>query len=127
MKKHTAEERRDALEMMRKMGGKQTSASLRISESTLHRWRREAELKALLEPQNSAVEKEEESLQLDGAVAEEEHICEEFEVEKTDCNLSMPALDEAVATIELLSQENARLLKIIKHLRSVIRGMAEMG
>ena len=122
MKKYTPEQKQEALEMMRTMGTKYTSRTLKITDTTLYRWRREAELEPLLAP---TVPSEDSGAEL--PLLKE---CEEEREEETSIHESIPvrssALEEAVETISFLTQENARLMQIIKNLRSVIRGLAEV-
>ena len=56
MKKYTPEEKAQALDMMEKLGTKHTSQTFKITDTTLYRWRREAELAALIPPQMEAAE-----------------------------------------------------------------------
>lgn len=122
MKKYTPEEKQEALEMMRTMGTKYTSRTLKITDTTLYRWRREAELEPLIAPSAPSEDS--------GAELPLQTECEEKHEEEASIPEPIPvrssALEEAVETISFLTQENARLMQIIKNLRSVIRGMAEV-
>ena len=120
MKKYTPEEKQQALEMMRNMGTRYTSKTLKITDTTLYRWRREAELQPLLSP---SAQGEESGAELPTQPEDEENCEEEHSTAEA---IRSSALDEAVATIAFLTQENARLMQIIKNLRSVIRGLAEV-
>ena len=122
MKKYTPEEKQEALEMMRTMGTKYTSRTLKITDTTLYRWRREAELEPLIAP---SVPSEEGTSQLPLSLECDEEREDEASIAET-APVRSSALEEAVETISFLTQENARLMQIIKNLRSVIRGMAEV-
>ena len=123
MKKYTPEEKQQALEMMQSMGTKYTSKTLKITDTTLYRWRREAELQPLITP-SVALEGEENP---PGQMEEEIEEASSNDSKSTDCaTIRSSALDEALETIAFLTQENARLMQIIKSLRNVIRGMAEV-
>ena len=105
------------------MGTKYTSKTLKITDTTLYRWRREAELQPLITP-SVAVEGEENP---PGPMEEEIEEASSNDSKSTDCaTIRSSALDEALETIAFLTQENARLMQIIKSLRNVIRGMAEV-
>ena len=121
MKKYTPEEKQQALEMMRTMGTKYTSKTLKITDTTLYRWRREAELEPLITPAVTSEENVEEPRLL----TESDVNIEELTSSDTE-PVRSSALDEAVETISFLTQENARLMQIIKNLRSIIRGLAEV-
>ena len=125
MKKYTSEVKQNALAMMKTMGAKYTSNTLKIADCTLHRWRREAEIEALIAPITSCANENEERLMTTASVSEKPITCEETTLEQSDSHEDTSALDEAVQTIELLTRENAHLLKIIKQLRSVIKEMAD--
>ena len=123
MKKYTPEEKQQALEMMQSMGTKYTSKTLKITDTTIYRWRREAELQPLITP-SAAVEGEENP---PGPMEEEIEEASSNDSKSTACaTIRSSALDEALETIAFLTQENARLMQIIKSLRNVIRGMAEV-
>ncbi len=125
MKKYTLEERQSALAMMKTMGMNYTSTALKIAKGTLIRWRREAELETLISPINPCDDAKENTLPIT-VVEEETAVTEENTSKQKGRPLNTSALDEAAATIALLTHENARLVEIIKQLRSVIRGMTDV-
>ena len=121
MKKYTPEEKAQALDMMEKLGTKHTSQTLKITDTTLYRWRREAELAALIPPQMEDAEHVQE--QNPAEEAEKPSIAEAVEeakpVQHTD-----GLLQQALETIRCLDEENSRLIEMIQQLRTALRTLA---
>ena len=125
MKKYTPEEKAQALDMMEKLGTKHTSQTLKITDTTLYRWRREAELAALIPPQMEDAEHvqerhpAEESEKPTNGMQLLEAVEEAKPVQHTD-----GLLQQALETIRCLDEENSRLIKMIQQLRTALRTLA---
>ena len=120
MKKYTPEEKAQALDMMEKLGTKHTSQTLKITDTTLYRWRREAELAALIPPQME-----------DAEHVQEQNPAEEAESFRYICWLPRKPvqhtdglLQQALETIRCLDEENSRLIEMIQQLRTALRTLA---
>ena len=125
MKKYTPEEKAQALDMMEKLGTKHTSQTLKITDTTLYRWRREAELAALIPPQMEDAEHVQEQNPAEEAEKPTNgmHLLEAVEeakpVQHTD-----GLLQQALETIRCLDEENSRLIEMIQQLRTALRTLA---
>ena len=136
MRKYTPEERQAALEMASKQGVRPTAEALRMPMTTLCRWRRDAELKALIQQATPPAEetKNPEQLLNDlvGIVQEEAPEAAAEEVvpaempEPVNQQSSDKALVEALATIDALQQENSKLIEVIQKLRKALKGLVEV-
>ena len=132
MKKYSAEERQAALELVESQGIMHASKELQITDTTLRRWRHEAELQKLVSqfPRTETdVPQDDRGEQASSDVAEKQEVHEEPAQRSNDAGIAINrerALGEALATIDELQQENARLIAIIKQQRIAIRNLVEV-
>jgi len=150
MKRYTLDERKHAIDMLRSIGTTQTSERLGIPLTTLQRWRRDADLQALIEHSNIDIQSPGHDKEKPGRIGYAENTqhgvllaqvpsllvdetlpkeCEvddpNFQKTRTDpCNCR--ALEEAFSTIEALQLENARLLDLTRKLRTALKDLAEV-
>lgn len=125
MKKYTPEERAQALDMMEKLGTKHTSQTLNITDTTLYRWRREAELAALIPPQMEEIEQVQEQNPAEDADTSTNGIqLLEAPAETKPAQRTDGLLQQAFETIRCLNEENTRLVEMIQQLRTALRTLA---
>lgn len=125
MKKYTPEEKAQALDMMEKLGTKHTSQTLNITDTTLYRWRREAELAALIPPQaidTEQVQELEPSAETDAQASGIQLL--EAPEESKPMQRTDALLKQAFETIHCLNEENSRLIEMIQQLRTALRTLA---
>lgn len=118
MSKYTEEFRRDAIELMKKVGITKASRELHIAHCTLYRWCRELE-------GNASEQEESDNTDLDSLM---EHTSSESEAGEP----TIPASDEAAETgdtiataMAMLVIENTHLREVIQHLRETISGLTD--
>ena len=122
MSKYTEEFRRNAIELMKKVGITKACKELKISHCTLYRWCREMEGGTVIETEepvdgdlDALIEKhaEEPSQEIEPAAA----TASEDE--------SSGASDTVATAMAMLVIENTHLREIIKHLRDTIAGLTD--
>lgn len=118
MSKYTEEFRRDAIELMKKIGITKASKELHIAHCTLYRWCRE--LEGGTPEQDNPTETDLDSLmeqQSSNPVQEEATISTSAETSDTS--------DTIATAMAMLVIENTHLREVIQHLRDTISGLTD--
>lgn len=124
MSKYTEEFRRDAIELMKKIGITKAAKELKVAHCTIYRWCRELEGISADEQEEAA------SIDLDMLIGEqekkEEHLSEPSEQERMDTeDEAQEDTDTIAMAMALLVIENTHLREVIHHLRDTISGLTD--
>lgn len=124
MSKYTEEFRRDAIELMKKIGITKAAKELKVSHGTIYRWCREMESISANEPEETT------STDLDMLIEEhvkaEEHSPEPSVQKQTKSEDEAREDNDAIAmAMALLVIENTHLREVIHHLRDTISGLTD--
>ncbi len=124
MSKYTEEFRRDAIELMKKIGITKACKELNVSHCTIYRWCRELEGASADESEEAA------SADLDalieGQINEEEPLPDPDVQEPVEAEQEPHEDSDTIATaMALLVIENTHLREVIQHLRDTISGLTD--
>ena len=124
MSKYTEEFRRNAIELMKKIGITKAAKELKVSHGTIYRWCREMESISANEPEETT------STDLDMLIEEqvkaEEHSPEPSVQKQTKFEDEAQEDNDAIAmAMALLVIENTHLREVIHHLRDTISGLTD--
>lgn len=124
MSKYTEEFRRDAIELMKKIGITKACKELKVSHCTIYRWCRELEGASSNEPEDTAAA--DMDALIEGQISEEEPLPESDEQEPTEAEDDSRENDDTIAmAMALLVIENTHLREVIQHLRDTISGLTD--
>lgn len=123
MSKYTEEFRRNAIELMKKVGITQAAKELKVAHCTIYRWCRELEGITPGEPEET------DSTDMDGLLEDrekEEHPSDPSNREQTDAQDDAQEDTDTIAmAMALLVIENTHLREVIHHLRDTISGLTD--
>lgn len=123
MSKYTEEFRRNAIELMKKVGITQAAKELKVAHCTIYRWCRELEGITPGEPE------EIDSTDIDRLIEDqekEEHPSEPGNREQMDAQDEAQEDPDTIAmAMALLVIENTHLREVIHHLRDTISGLTD--
>ena len=119
MSKYTEEFRRNAIELMKKVGITKACKELKVSHCTIYRWCHELEGASSNEPDDTAVE------DMDTLI--EERLSKEPDAqESAEADNDTPEGDDTIAmAMALLVIENTHLREVIRNLRDTISGLTD--
>ena len=125
MSKYTEEFRRNAIELMKKVGITQATKELKVAHCTIYRWCRE------LEGMTPSDQEEIDSTDVDKLIEDQEkgeHPSEPSHREQMDAQdeaLEDEEPDTIAMAMALLVIENTHLREVIHHLRDTISGLTD--
>lgn len=124
MSKYTEEFRRNAIELMKKVGITKACKELKVSHCTIYRWCHELEGASANEPDDTAAE--DMDALIEEQLSKEQPPPEPDAQESTEADNDTPEGDDTIAmAMALLVIENMHLREVIRNLRDTISGLTD--
>ena len=124
MSKYTEEFRRNAIELMKKVGITKACKELKVSHCTIYRWCHELEGASANEPDDTAAE--DMDALIEEQLSKEQPPPEPDAQESTEADNDTPEGDDTIAmAMALLVIANTHLREVIRNLRDTISGLTD--
>ena len=124
MSKYTEEFRRDAIELMKKIGITKACKALKVSHCTIYRWCKEMEGTSSDELANTVPE--DMDALIEGQMSKEQPPPEPDTQAPSEAEEDSPEGDDTIAmAMALLVIENTHLREVIRNLRDTISGLTD--